>query len=71
MNDDVIGYVLAIALAIVTAILGVFLIIGVGWIVEKLFDMFTIDIDRTLYWTGVALLILFVIFGKAKAKKDD
>lgn len=69
--DDWVEFALMIALAVGLAILSLFLIIATGWIVEKLFDMLTIEIDRTLYWTGVALLIPFVIFGKSKAKKDD
>ena len=69
--DDWVEFALMIALAIGLAILSLFLIIATGWIVEKLFDMLTIEIDRTLYWTGVALLIPFAIFGKAKMKKED
>lgn len=33
---------------------------------------FSINIDKTLYWTGVAILILFCTFGKTKIdRKND
>ena len=41
--------------------------LGLEWAL----DCFSIVIDRILYWTGVALLILFCTFGKPKIEKND
>lgn len=73
--DDWLAYILAI---IGTIVLGIVMVaiysaiiilcaLGVEWI----FDCFSIGIDRTFYWTLVALLILFCAFGKTKIKESD
>ena len=36
------------------------------WII----DIFNMDIDRTLYWTGVGLVILLCVFCKRSSKED-
>ena len=61
-----------------TLLLGAILVLLYGAIiilcalgVEWVFDYFSIGIDRTIYWTGVAILILFCAFGKTKVEKSD
>lgn len=71
MDEDWLVYIGMIITTIILAVLSLLAIIGVGWIIEWLFNKLTIEIDKTLYWTGIALLIPFVIFGKAKNKKED
>lgn len=71
MDEDWLIYIGAIIITVIIAVLYLLAIIGVGWIIDWLFSKFTIEIDKTLYWTGIALLIPFVIFGKTTVKKDD
>lgn len=75
MDSDWLIYGLAI---IGTLLLGAVLVLFYGAIIvlcalgiEWVFDYFSIGIDRTIYWTGVAILILFCAFGKTKAEKSD
>ena len=71
MDEDWLVYIGVIITTIILAVLSLLAIIGVGWIIDWLFNKLTIEMNRTLYWTGIALLIPFVIFGKTKVKKDD
>ena len=61
-----------------TLLLGALMVLLYGAIIvlcalgiEWAFDYFSIGIDRTIYWTGVAILILFCAFGKTKVEKSD
>lgn len=71
IDKDWFVYIGVIITTIILAVLSLLAIIGVGWIIDWLFGKLTIEIDKTLYWTGIALLIPFVIFGKAKNRKED
>ena len=75
MDTDWLIYGLAI---IGTLLLGALMVLLYGAIIvlcalgiEWVFDYFSIGIDRTIYWTGVAILILFCAFGKTKVEKSD
>jgi len=71
MDEDWLIYIGAIITTVIIAVLYLLAIIGVGWIIDWLFGKLAIEIDKILYWTGIALLIPFVIFGKASNKKED
>lgn len=75
MDADWLIYGLAI---IGTLLLGALMVLLYGAIivlcalgVEWVFDCFSINIDRTIYWTLVAVLILFCAFGKTSKKKES
>ena len=75
MDADWLIYGLAI---IGTLLLGALMVLLYGAIIvlcalgiEWVFDYFSIGIDRTIYWTGVAILILFCAFGKTKVENSD
>ena len=74
-KDDVIEYslvaCLGIGLAALYVILYLTVMIACAWGVGLVMDLFELDIDRTMYWTLVSVLILFCAFGKTKVKKDD
>ena len=74
MNDDIIEtiFVAIIGLIMATIYLVLYLavIIACAWGVELvLVDLFDLNMDRTLYWTCVGILILFCAFGKSKIKE--
>jgi hypothetical protein len=75
MDTDWLIYGLAI---IGTLLLGALMVLLYGAIIvlcalgiEWVFDYFSIGIDRTIYWTGVAILILFCAFGKTKIENKS
>lgn len=75
MDADWLIYGLAI---IGTLLLGALMVLLYGAIIvlcalgiEWVFDYFSIGIDRTIYWTGVAILILFCAFGKTKIENKS
>lgn len=74
-KDDVIEYTLiasiAVAMAAFYLVLYLTVILACAWGVELVIGLFDLDIDRTLYWTCVAVLILFCAFGKTRVNKDD
>ena len=74
-KDDVIEYMLvasiAVAMAAIYLVLYLTVILACAWGVSLVMDLFELDIDRTLYWTCVAVLILFCAFGKTKVEKND
>ena len=71
---DWLEYGISIALVMFVAVIFVAIYLAVillcGWGVLCVFDWLSIGIDKTLYWTGVALLILFCAFGKTTIKKE-
>lgn len=67
--DDILEGLLTIGILLlgVVFVLAELLLIGVcAWIIEWVFDSLSINIDRTIYWTLVAVLMLFCMFGKTK-----
>jgi len=67
--DDIMEGLLTIGVLLlgVVFILAELLLIGVcAWVIEWMFDLLSINIDRTIYWTLVAVLMLFCMFGKSK-----
>lgn len=75
MNTDLIENALMIlgliALGIFMLALYLIVVIASAYAVEWVMSWLSISIDRTLYWTGVAVLILFCAFGKTKVDKND
>lgn len=75
MDTDIIEHILMIlgvvALSIIMLALYLVVIIASAYAVEWIMDWLSIGIDRTIYWTGVAILILFCAFGKTKVEKGD
>lgn len=72
--DDILDEIIVIgALLLGVAItIAELLLIGLcAWIIEWVFDLLSINIDRTIYWTLVAVLMLFCMFGKTKVEKSD
>ena len=61
---------LAIVLAGVMFILSIAIIIACAMLIEWIIGLLDIQIDKTLYWTGVGLIILFGTFCKSSSKKD-
>lgn len=74
-KDDIIEHMLiasiAIAMAAFYLVLYLTVILACAWGVELVMKLFDLDIDRTLYWTCVAVLILFCAFGKTRVSRDD
>ena len=72
---DVLEYVLAsvgvIALGVIAVVAYLAILLLCGWGVECVLNWLNIEIDRTLYWTGVGLLILFCAFGRTTSKKES
>lgn len=73
--DSVTEFGIYITLAVLMGLLAVAFYVAVificGWAIEQLLDWLNIGIDRTIYWTGVALLVLFCAFGKTTVKRGD
>ena len=61
---------LAVLITAGSVVLYLTVILLCGWGVEYVLDWLSIGIDKTIYWTGVALLVLFCAFGKTKVEKD-
>ena len=60
----------AVLIAVGSVVLYLAVILLCGWAVEWVLNWLNIAIDGTLYWTGVALLVLFCAFGKTKVEKE-
>lgn len=73
--DDWLEYTLVAVGTVVLGALMVSLYLAIimlcGWGVECVLNLLGIEIDRTLYWTGIGLLILFCAFGKSSKKEKD
>lgn len=75
MNDDIIETIflaiIGLIMATIYLVLYLAVIIACAWGVELvLVDLFSLNINRTLYWTCIGVLILFCAFGKSKAKEE-
>ena len=63
--------IVAVILILAGFILIVSLVFACAFIIEWLFDLLNINIDHVIYWTGVALIILFATFCKSSSKKES
>lgn len=63
--------IIGVIMATIYLVIYLAVIIACAWGVELvLVDLFGLNIDRTLYWTCIGVLILFCAFGKSKAKEE-
>ena len=70
-STDVLAGILALVISIIWFFVIMIVIIISAMIVRLcIVDVFCMDIDKTLYWTGVGLIILFFTFCKPSSKKD-
>lgn len=69
-GSDIAAGLIGILIIILGFLLVVILVIGCAYIIEWLISLLNITIDRTLYWTGVVLIILFSEFCKPSLKKE-
>ena len=69
-SDDVAIWSICILFIISGFLLTVIFVVGCAFIIEWLFDLLNINIDKMLYWTGVGLIILIATFCKPSSKKE-